>query len=132
MNKHIENEIIEVHRLFQGWYNGTIEKAELDTSIGSRLSEQFYIVFPDATKNTKNQLLDMMRNDYDNDKTYRIEIKDLEIDLLSDALFLASYQEWQYWDDESEPKLKLQSTSILRLLGEKSEWLAIHETQIGR
>lgn len=73
----------------------------------------------------------MMRADYGNDKTFRIEIKDLEATSLSDSAFFASYQEWQYWDDQKTPKMKKQCTSVLHMVDEKPKWLVIHETQIG-
>ena len=125
----IEREILKIHELFQAWYNGTIEQNSL-VEIESKLSDSFYIVFPDATKNSKNDLTRMMEKDYGNDTSYRIEIKEIKVNLLTESVYLASYQEWQFWDNEEEPQLKLQTTAVLREDNNMVEWMAIHETGV--
>jgi len=128
--KSIENEILKIHKMFQSWYQGTLEPSDLEIEIGSCLADDFYIVTPDATKQTKRELLEMMKNDHGNDANYVIEIKNIEIRSLSDACYLASYQEWQYWYGNSEPNLKIQTSSVLRKTDDLIKWEVIHETEI--
>lgn len=126
----VKTEIIELHKQFVNWYNANIKLSELEQQIGHRLEKNFSIIYPSASKQTKNDFLKMLLTDHGNDQTFQIEISDISIQLLTETIALASYQEWQYWNNEPEPKLKLQTSSVLRINDETVTWINIHETQI--
>ena len=72
----------------------------------------------------------MLSRDQGNDAAYRIEIKHLDVEALSESVFLATYQEWQYWDRALNPNLKLQTSSVLQIINSELKWAFIHETAI--
>jgi len=129
-NALVKKEIMNLHQSFQDWYTGKLSRKQLDSVIGDHLDQDFYIVFPDATKQSKTELVDMMRTDYANDTSFCIEIKDIKIQELSATLYLANYQEWQYWgNDNTQPKLQLMSSALIQHHASGYTWIAIHETQ---
>jgi hypothetical protein len=125
----IKKEILELHRLFQDWYRNGDSKISID-DIAKRLSDNFCIIFPDASANSKKQILELLAKDRGNTPDFRIEVKDIKITELSHSIYLATYEEWQYWGAQAPPKLKLKSSSILKQEKYTIKWINIHETKI--
>lgn len=126
----LEKEIKDIHHFFQSWYNGKLKKTDFHTFLDKRLSEHFSIIFPSARQQSKSDFLDMVFKDYADDESFKIEIHNVVIRPVSDAIFLANYEEWQYTDDAPIPQLKIKTTAMIKALSETFEWLAIHETKI--
>lgn len=130
MNKLIEKEIYDLHQLFQAWYRGEMNREDLNTLIGIHLGDSFYIVFPNAEKQSKEELLTMMKGDYGNESSFRIEIRDVISQEIAPNVFLSQYEEWQFWREDKEPQLKLKTSSVLKRNENIFEWLVMHETEI--
>lgn len=128
-NEQVTQEIIDIHLLFQQWYRGEIPKSFLETRIAPRLAENFFIIFPDGQKQTRTELVEMMRGDYGNEPTFCIEIAHIQIDPLSDIRYSASYEEWQRWGDGEV--FGILTRSILEAHNKRVQWISIEENRVG-
>lgn len=126
----IKHEILEMHVLFQEWYQGSLPDSDLDSKIGIRLAEDFQITFPDGTVHAKNDLLKMMRPDRGNDPQYQILISDIQIKSSSANMHHVAYIESQHWYGAERPNLIIETSSILRDSPSGLLWASIHETKI--
>lgn len=132
VTKQIEAEIVNLHVAFEQWYNNLMPKSDLEKEIGGRLANLFYIVFPDATKQKRTEFLAMLEKDHGNSIGFRIEIRDVHIEQIDTKTFLATYEEWQYWETASvEADLKIRTSSVLQMVDKNPQWISIHETKIG-
>lgn len=130
MNIDVEREIFELHALFQNWYRGEMKREDLGALIGVHFADNFYIVFPSSKKQSKSELLAMMSDDYGNEPSFRIEIRNINAQEIAPNTFLAQYEEWQFWGDGKNSQLKIKTSSVLKKEADSFVWLAIHETEI--
>lgn len=130
MNIDVEKEIFELHALFQNWYRGEMKREDLDALIGVHFADNFYIVFPSSKKQSKSELLAMMSGDCGNEPSFRIEIHDILTQEIAPNIFLAQYEEWQFWGDGENAQLKIKASSVLKKEADSFLWLVIHETEI--
>ncbi len=126
----IKHEILEIHVLFQEWYQGSLPDSDLDSKIGIRLAEDFQITFPDGTVHAKNDLLKMMRPDRGNDPQYRIVIGYIQMKSSSADTYHVAYIESQHWYGAEKPNLIIETSSILRDSPNGLLWASIHETKV--
>lgn len=126
----IIHEVLEMHTLFQAWYQGSLQESDLVSKIGVRLAEDFQIVFPDRTEHKRGDLLEMMRTDRGNDPQYRIVIDDIELQNISSGTYRVRYRESQYWKGSIKPNLVIQTLSVLINSPDGLRWKSIHETKV--
>lgn len=130
MHIDVEREIFELHALFQNWYRGEMKREDLNARIGIHFADNFYIVFPSAKKQSKDELLTMLSDDYGNEPSFRIEIRNFNAQEIAPSTFLAQYEEWQFWGDGENAQLKIKASSVLKKEADSFLWLMIHETEI--
>jgi hypothetical protein len=123
----ISREILEIHELFQAWYQGVLPEGDLSSKIGVRLAEDFCMTFPDGSVHTKADLLAMMQADWGNDSKYRIVISDIVMLDAKDSLCWVTYTESQYWYGAEEANLVIHAVSSLRRSPEGWLWVSIYE-----
>lgn len=127
----VKREILELHQLFEQWYQGRLPDRGLESKIGIHLAQEFCILFPDGGVHRKNDLLEMMRPDRGNDPGYRIVISNIQIHDSPVGEYHVRYVESQYWEGSEKPNLVIQASSILKEASDRLLWASIHETKIG-
>lgn len=128
--QHISSGLIELHQLFIAWYRGDGEQDVLEAKITAFLDPSFQMVFPDATVVSREELLSMMVRDYGNTDDYIIELHDISVQAVDLTVFVAQYQEWQYWGGDVAPKVMLQSSAVVKWVDSHLTVCHIHETDI--
>jgi hypothetical protein len=126
----IENEILKIHELFQEWYRGSLPDTDLDLKIGTRLTENFQITFPEGMAHTKSDLLNMMRPDRGNDPRYKIVISDIDMLGVTNDVYRVNYIESQYWYGSESPNIVIQTSSTLEDSVDGLHWTSIYETKV--
>ena len=131
MTQAIKTEILRLHKDFADWYNAKVTKENkiFNSKITNTLDKNFHIVLPDGYEYNKDSFCKMVYKDYGTDKDFLIKIKYLKIRKLEPNLFLARYEEWQYFDKNIQSKRT--TVSILKK-DKKSKiiWIHIHESPI--
>lgn len=125
----IEEEIIALHQFFQDWFNGKLPKTdESFARFTGAMCPDFHMVTPEGKLVELNALTDRLRNAYGLRDEMRIWIENVCVHWNQDALWLATYEEWQEIDGV------VQSRISTVLLAEDAaapgglNWRHVHET----
>jgi hypothetical protein len=133
MESQCRREVIGLHRFFQVWFNGEIERsASTFERFSGVLAPGFSIISPAGKMISRKELLDRLQPAYgihrEKGTPIRIWIEEHSGRKLSDALHLATYQEWQEIGGRRQGRL---STALFRKLEGAPNgvsWLHVHET----
>ena len=128
-----QREVVALHEFFEAWFRGAIPDS--DKSMGrldGALSPQFQIIDPDGNMTCgRDRLLQRLRTAYaihrDDDKPFRICIRNIESFALPDGLVLVTYEEWQEKDGQAKGRA---SNAVMRPDTRAPggvEWLHVHE-----
>ena len=124
-----QNEIDELHRCFDDWFNGrTPRTPEAFDRIESVLGEAFVIVMPQGRKVERASLLKGLYEAHTGRAGIRIWIENVLVVAEDPALVVAEYEEWQ---EEGGEITSRHSTVVFRRNAELPnglEWLRVHET----
>ena len=127
----IENEIIELHKFFQDWYNNQLAPTDENFArCADVLAPDFSIIFPNGKRILRGPLLNGLRRAHNTHTGMRIWIKNIqELHQIGD-LIIATYEEWQ----EVEGKVTARLSSVLFQKSDSTSngllWLHVHETWI--
>ena len=124
-----QNEIDELHRCFDDWFNGRTTKThEAFDRMESVLGEAFVIVMPQGRKVERAPLLKGLFDAHTGRAGIRIWIENVRIVTEDQGLVVAEYEEWQ---EEGGEITSRHSTVVFRrnaALPNGLEWLRVHET----
>lgn len=126
-------EVVALHRFFEGWLSGSLEATEV---VYSRLSDalhpDFSIIFPDARKVNASELVKSLRSAHGGrGPSFRIAVRAFSGRALTDALYLATYEEWQGGGPAGEKAVL--STALFERDADAPggvRWLHVHETRL--
>ena len=128
-------EIEDFHVLFDEWFPGLCPQSEdlLETRLGSRLAQDFQLIYPGGGVLDRASLIDGVRQSYAKSPGYKTQIRDVRLrPMESDGYILANYEEWQKNAANSTPPNNGRLSSVVfRILSDdpiKLEWLHLHET----
>ncbi|MEO1017092.1 MAG: nuclear transport factor 2 family protein [Pseudomonadota bacterium] len=124
----VRNEIVDLHRFFVGWFNGTLRPQELDSFIAPRLDDQTFYVTPDGNRLERDDLIGMLRQTHGSNPAFRIEVRDVRIRRDYGDYVLATYTEWQKGARASAQSENARMTTVLLAKTQPIKWLHIHET----
>jgi len=124
----VRKEVEDLHRFFVGWFNGTVDEADLESVFVSRLDEHVLFISPDGNRMGRDGLVGMFRRAHGANPEFRIEIRDVRVLRdLGDHL-LVTYSEWQKRARSSAKPDNARFTSVLLTKKQPFKWLHIHET----
>jgi hypothetical protein len=133
MIKNCEKEVIELHRFFEEWLNGTIANSDETLSrVNTALGDDFLIISPNAKQTKKPALLHSLKNSHGAWNNGRIWIKHINRRLLNNDLCLITYEEWQNKGDGENDRGRL-SSALFRKNKEAPcgvQWVHLHEVWI--
>ena len=127
----VENEIIELHRFFQDWYNKQLSPTDENFARCSDvLHPNFTIIFPSGDQMRRQALLESLRNAHGSHTNIQIWIKRVQVLHQNEGLVLATYEEWQ----ENNRQVKSRLSTVLFQQAPTTpngvRWLHVHETWI--
>lgn len=133
MRPNIENEIIQLHRFFQDWFNGEIPRS---TGSFCRLTEVlapgFIIISPDAGILNRATLLNSLDSAHNTRQGMRIWIQDILLPHQIGENYIATYQEWQELEGRVTARL---STAVFHVhpgTPNGVRWIHVHETWLAQ
>lgn len=126
-------EVKELHQFFEGWFTAQIPHVDkMLERVSTVLSDDFQLITPEGHLLTRDDLLEQLKKSYgsqaDRDK-YKIEVTNFDGRALAEdgVIFLTTYQENQYINDEHNIRL---SSSLFRSKPDtpnQVEWIHVHE-----
>ena len=126
------NEVVDLHRFFQDWFNGAVPKSEkVFRRVEVAWPEPFTLVDP---KNGIHASASLLRDTFNLHGAFpelRIQIRALAISEIPDTLVaVARYEEWHV--DENETEGRMCSATLLRQSEASAEvrWVHIHESKL--
>ncbi len=123
----IEKEIRELHRFFQRWFAGNIEKREINR-LDNVIHENFILITPSASLLDKKILMQFIQESYGTKKDIRIWTDNINIHAEINNIYIVTYDEFQTLD---EHKTIRRSSAVFRFNSDKInnlEWIKVHET----
>lgn len=126
----VRNEIIDLHDFFMEWFNGTVDRDQLEPRFLSRLDKDVVFIPPEGSIISGDGLKDSFEKGYGSNTEFRIKIRDVKIRHRVGDAVLATYTEWQTGDVHSSKANNARITSVLMEIGPPIRWLHIHETRL--
>lgn len=124
----VRNEIIDLHDFFTEWFNGTVDRNQLEPRFLSRLDKNVAFIPPEGRVVGGDGLKVLFEKGYGSNSEFRIQIRDVKIRHRIGDTVLATYTEWQTGAVHSAKANNARVTSVLMEIGPPVRWLHIHET----
>ena len=130
-----EDEIVDLHRFFERWFNGELDDSpEAFARLSDVLSERFQMITPGGERLERRQVLEGVRAKHGSHRgaprPYKIRIDNVESRYRDAGAALITYEEWQ----EVDGTVRGRTSSALFREREDTpfgvEWLHLHETWI--
>ncbi|ATG45632.1 hypothetical protein [Phaeobacter piscinae] len=124
----VTKEVVDLHDFFTEWFNGTVERDQLDPQFLSRLDKNVTFIPPEGHIMTGDMLRGGFDRGYGANKDFRTKIRDVTIRHEVGDLVMATYTEWQTGAALSAEKNNARVTSVVVKMSNPVTWLHIHET----
>ena len=131
LRKNAEKEVVELHQFFQDWFNGVIPNGdEQFDRFADVMADSFGMVPPNGRFVSRAPLLEGLRGSYGRSQQSpgRIWIENFVTRQTEHGWLLATYEEWQSFDDKTTSRL----STVLLQENESAPngfiWLHVHET----
>ncbi len=121
-------EIVELHDFFAAWFNGSVDRDQLDPRFLSRLHPDFLFISPDGQMMNRAALRAGFDKGYGLNPDFHIAIRDVEVQYERENMVLATYTEWQRGTTGADMSDTARVTSVLMEVTAFVTWLHIHET----
>ncbi len=126
-----EKEIVELHQFFQDWFNGAILNNDVTFArFKEVIDPSFAIISPAGKLTTYDDLLSGLREAYAHSEQNpgRIWIENVVVRQKEAAFVLATYEEWQSFNDVTNGRL----STVIFIPSSNSpnglRWRHVHET----
>ncbi|MEM9582173.1 MAG: hypothetical protein AAGA08_03585 [Pseudomonadota bacterium] len=124
----VTKEVVDLHDFFTEWFNGTVERDQLDPQFLSRLDKNVIFIPPEGHIMTGDMLRGGFDRGYGANKDFRTKIRDVRIRHEIGDLVMAINTEWQMGTALSAEKNNARVTSVVVKMTNPVTWLHIHET----
>ncbi len=124
----VNKEIIDLHDFFTEWFNGTVERDQLEPRFLSRLHQDIQFIPPEGLVMTADVIRQGFERGYGTNPDFRSHIRDVGIRYFRRDLVLATYTEWQTGAIMSADANNARRTSVLIEMTDPVTWLHIQET----
>ena len=126
MSGNVINEVVELHQFFQAWLSGSIEQSREKYDRFERvMADDFVMIPPDSDLLSRDVIMDIFWQEHGaKSSSFRIEIRNPVARQVAESLYLVSYEEWQFEQDQSARV----TTALLRENPTGIEWLSVHES----
>jgi len=132
MEQRLSDEVVELHRFFQDWFNAVLPPTDAAFErFSSVMAERFVIISPNGELTERDELLERLRDAHgiwrEMSQPGRIWIENLQVRHQVGDQVLVLYEEWQ--EIEGEPRGRL-STALFRRSEDTPngvEWVHVHE-----
>lgn len=126
MSDHVANEVIDLHRFFQAWFTGSVEKTRKEYArFADTMADGMFMIPPGGNVMKRDDALEIFWQLHGaNDPTFKIEVKNIEIREVTDSLYLVTYEEWQQTPEETARVV----TALLQDKPTGLQWLSAHES----
>ena len=127
MKENAIQEVIELHELFEAWFNGRIPQTSFER-LENALHPTFAIVLPDGQLRERSDLLAMLQAGYQGQPGMRVWVENPQFRPVDEGVGLVVYEEWQVVNEETTKRI---STAVLQhhpSAPNQVTWLHVHET----
>ena len=120
-------EIVEMHQFFVDWFSGKAEQSVFD-EFTSRFDNKVKYIGTGGALLDRTALLDYLGGARGIGSDFRIAIRDVQIQHLSDSHIIATYTEWQRQATFSDRPENGRRTTLVLSKSKPFRWIHIHET----
>jgi hypothetical protein len=126
MSDSIINEVIDLHRFFEAWLSGAVDKSREEYQrFEIAMADDFVMVPPDHDLLPRDVIMDIFWGEHGSRTSpFRIEIRNTVARPLPGSLYLVSYEEWQFTPEQSGRV----STALMQDSDSGVKWLSVHES----
>ncbi len=120
-------EIEELHEFFVEWFNGRADQSVFD-EFSARFDSKVHYLGPNGSMLDRAALVGFLSGVRGIATDFRIAIRDVKVQHLSDSHILATYTEWQRHAIFSDRPESGRRTTVVLSKSKPFRWLHIHET----
>ncbi|MEJ6393467.1 hypothetical protein V8J82_09390 [Gymnodinialimonas sp. 2305UL16-5] len=124
----VNKEIVDLHNFFTGWFNGTVDRDQLEPRFLSRLHNDVQFIPPEGSVMTTEIIREGFGRGYGTNSNFRSHIRNVDLRYFRGELALATYTEWQTGATLSPDANNARRTSVLVEMTDPITWLHIQET----
>jgi len=131
MKKQCEQEVIDLHQFFEGWFTGKLSGDEDFARLETAVADNFLIISPNARQTECKMLLQSIKNTQGAfkkpDHNFRIWIENFQFRYQKDNLCLVTYEEWQEHDGQTNGRLSSALFQKDKDAPNGVVWIHVHE-----
>lgn len=128
MENAVRQEVEDLHDFFVGWYHGSLPESAYETAFLAKLDAGFTIIMPSGTELGYDELCAAMKASYGKKPGFQIEIRNVRLVKSSEAMVVATYEEWQHNDLEGPDSTTARVSTVVFERGNALSWRHVHET----
>jgi hypothetical protein len=128
MMESVIGEVIELHRFFEAWLSGSLQKTrEAYARFDSVMAEDFVMIPPDSNVLPRDVIMDIFWEEHGSRSApFRIEIRNPTVRQVAGSLYLVIYEEWQF-DPGQSARI---SSALIEASQRGLRWLSVHESWV--
>lgn len=123
----VRTEIEEMHQFFVDWFSGKAEQSVFD-EFTSRFDSNVKYIGVDGSLLDRTALVDFLGGARGIGSNFRIAIRDVKVQHLSDSHVIVTYTEWQRQATFSDRPENGRLTTLILSTSKPFRWIHIHET----
>lgn len=124
----VRQEVEDLHAFFVAWYNGALPQSAYETAFLAKLDSGFTIIMPSGTELSYDELCSAMRASFGKKPGFQIEIRNVRLVKSTEAMVVATYEEWQDNDLEGPDSASARISTVVFERGDALLWRHVHET----
>jgi hypothetical protein len=129
--ENVKQEIVRLHDFFVVWMTGAVQQTDEEfMRFADSMGDNFYIVAPSGLLTRREALVKGLYQTYNQRQIFRIWIENVQVQHVLGDVIVATYEEWQSFDDEDNTTARL-STVVFSVDESKPNgllWQCVHET----
>ncbi len=124
----VTQQITDLHNFFTDWFNGTIERDQLEPRFLSNLDSNFVLIPPEGHILLRPTLEDSFVLGYGTNPNFQTHIRDVMVRHEVGNCVIATYTEWQRGASHSGYANNGRATSVFMDIDDHVNWRHVHET----
>ncbi len=124
----VTEEVEGLHAFFVEWFSGRSAEGDFESGFSVRFAEDLVFIPPAGTLLGLSDLSSAVHAGHGSNAEFRVQIRNVRIHREFGGCVLATYEEWQRNALASTPPDNARLATVLFRMGDRLEWLHIHET----
>lgn len=128
LEEQVRREVVELHDFFVDWFNGTIDRDQLQDGFIAHMHPDFIFLTPDGIERSRDDLVTGFKAAHGGNPAFRIQVRDVKVRHDLGDQVVATYTEWQKGSQTTAVPNTARITTVVMTKDQPPRWLLAQET----